>query len=112
MTGLPNFNREEFRKKEAFLKKAGFVVISPANVPSGLSYAEYMRIAMAMLDVCKFIYMLTGHEKSKGACAELAYAKSLNYGELYQDHNIISHKDCEDLCTELTPEYVDNLCAK
>ncbi len=110
MTGYPNSNKEAFFKASTLLTKAGFVVLNPAINPDGLSYAEYMRIDMAMLDVCKFIYMLTGYEKSKGATAELAYAKSLGYSEIYQDHNIISHKGSSDLCTDLTPEYVDNLC--
>lgn len=112
MTGLPNFNRPAFFKAEKLLKAAGFVVLNPAVNPDGLSYAEYIRIDMAMLDACSFIYMLTGHENSKGARIELAYAQSIGYGELYEDHNIISHKGSEVLCTNLTPDFVDNLCAK
>lgn len=84
MTGYQNFNKEAFFKAEKLLTKAGFVVLNPAINPDGLSYAEYMRIDMAMLEVCNFIYMLTGHENSKGARAELAYAKSLGYRELYE----------------------------
>ncbi len=84
MTGHEDYNRQAFYKAEARLKSAGFVVLNPAVNPEGLSYAQYMLIDVAMLNVCDCIYMLIGHEDSPGAKAELALAKSMKFKEYYE----------------------------
>lgn len=38
------------------------------------TYAEYLDICLYMLDKCDAIYMMSGWEKSKGACIEHGYA--------------------------------------
>lgn len=78
MTGYPEYNRPAFHAKEAELKELGYCVLSPANLPDGMTVPQYMNIDIAMLQQCNYIYMLEGWEDSKGANAELTIAKSLN----------------------------------
>lgn len=116
MSGLENANREEFDTAQERLVKKGFVVLNPAVNPDGLSYEQYMRIDMAMLAVCNAIYMLAGHLKSKGATAELAYARCCGFEVFYEEDHIIhgasyflEKRPEMKLPTELTTEIGDNL---
>lgn len=43
-------------------------------LPQETTYEEYMKISMCMLDMCNYIYMLKGWEKSCGANREYGYA--------------------------------------
>lgn len=109
MTGIKNANRESFNAAQAMLTKKGFVVLNPAVNPAGLTYEEYMRIDMAMLGVCSAIYMLDGHIKSKGATAELAYAKSCDFGVFYEGSVLLAKRPDVKLPTYLTTEIGGNL---
>lgn len=77
MTGLPDFNRDAFRKQHVSLMEQGHIVLCPAVLPDGLTQAEYMDICIAMLRCADAIFMLRGWEKSAGAVAEHAMAKKL-----------------------------------
>ena len=50
------------------------VILNPTILPGGLTYAEYMQIDFAMLQVCDTIVMLEGWRVSPGATAEHQYA--------------------------------------
>jgi hypothetical protein len=45
-----------------------------------------MAIDYKLLELSEAIYMLDGWQKSKGACAELSYAKSLGKKVIYQKY--------------------------
>jgi hypothetical protein len=45
-----------------------------------------MKIDYCLLEMCDGIFMLGGWQNSKGACAELSYAKSLGKKVLYQKY--------------------------
>lgn len=45
-----------------------------------------MFIDYALLNLADGIFMLHDWQKSKGACSELSYAKSLNKKVIYQDY--------------------------
>lgn len=77
MTGLPDFNRDAFRKQHVSLMNEGHIVLCPAILPNGLSQHEYMDICFAMVRAADAIFMLRGWEKSDGAVAEHALAKKL-----------------------------------
>lgn len=87
MTGYKEYNRPAFHAKEAELKELGYCVLSPANLPDGMTVPQYMNIDIAMLQQCDYIYMLDGWEESTGAKAELAIAKSLKIRVLASDGN-------------------------
>lgn len=84
MTGMKNLNKLAFFEAETRLQAAGFSVMNPAKLPDGLSYNQYMQIDMVMLGQCSAIYMLKGHENSKGALAELQYARSVGFEEYHE----------------------------
>lgn len=77
ITGTDDY-MERFAAAEERLQEAGYVVINPAKVSAGMpketSHAEYMKLAICMLDMCGGIYMLKGFEKSKGAMQEFKHA--------------------------------------
>lgn len=53
-------------------------MINPAVVNSSMPYSttydEYMKLCLTMLDMADAIYLLSGWEESRGACAEYEYA--------------------------------------
>lgn len=78
ITGINNY-MERFNMAEEQLKSQGFSVINPARVNAALpedttTYEEYMKMSMTMLEMCQYIYMLKGWEKSLGANREYGYA--------------------------------------
>lgn len=82
---------EDFKKAELWLKLKDYAVINPAKVAEELpikkmSEGQIMKVDYALIELCDAIFMLDGWQKSKGACAELSYAKSLCKKVLYQDY--------------------------
>ena len=62
-------------------------IINPAKVNSflpELSYSQYIKISLCMLEMCDTIYMLKGWEDSTGAKLEWEFAKANNYKILYE----------------------------
>ena len=76
ITNNPNY-KSDFERAEMWLKSQGYEVINPCKVPYNLSYAEYMKIDLALLELCDGIYMLSNWKQSNGAKTELAVAKAL-----------------------------------
>ena len=80
---------DEFFGAERWLAKQGHRVINPSNlniVFPTLTYEEYMKVDYALLQMSDGIFMLHDWQKSKGACAELSFAKSLGKKVIYQDY--------------------------
>ena len=81
--------KKEFACAELFLSQMGYIVLNPANleeVGKGLAYEQYLSICYRLVDVADIIFMVSGWQKSKGANAELSYAKSLGKEVKYQDY--------------------------
>lgn len=76
INGYADF-KEKFRDAETLLKKLGFAVLNPAELPHGLEYEQYMDICFAMLDQADIIFLLDNYEDSPGALRELEKAKDL-----------------------------------
>lgn len=78
ITGTADY-MERFEKAEAELKQKGFETVNPARVcaelPPTFTHAEYMAVALACLEQCGSIYMLSGWQNSEGAKIEYARAK-------------------------------------
>lgn len=88
ITNNPNYV-DEFFNAEKWLIEQGHRTINPANLKvtfPELTYKEYMTIDYTLLQMADGIFMLHEWQKSKGACAELSYAKSLGKKVIYQDY--------------------------
>ena len=84
ITGDPDY-KAKFGAVKQTLEEQGYTVLNPAELPEGMTAADYMRICLAMLDVADGIYMLPGWENSLGAGTELQLAwycgKPIQYAE-------------------------------
>ena len=81
ITGVSNY-KEIFAKAEEELKGEGYEVINPTsfdNTLPQLSYEEYMKLDLCLLEMCDAIYMLKGWKKSCGANREYGYAIAKDY---------------------------------
>jgi len=86
MTGFENFNRPKFREVEKLLRIKGHNVFSPAILPDGFHYDEYMIVDFAMIQCCCTIIMLPGWKRSRGAVKEYHYAQALELDVFYWDN--------------------------
>lgn len=77
ITGRDDY-RERFATIEHYLTELEHEVINPTKVSDAfpdLSYGEYMKIDLTLLEMCDAIYMLEDWEQSAGAQLEFHYAK-------------------------------------
>ena len=88
MSGMPNNGYDQFNRKAAQLRAAGWEVLNPAemDLTAGLSddreftredYMQAARRDLSAIKGCQAIYMMDDYEQSPGACWEWAYAKEL-----------------------------------
>ena len=102
ITGCPNY-KEVFERAEMFVSaNMGHIAINPerldelSNEP--LTYDQYMAICYRLIDISDAVFMVSGWRNSRGANAELTYAKSLGKEVIYQDYFYQfrkAHKDVE-----------------
>ena len=74
ITGVENY-RETFKQAEEDLEALGYIPLNPANLPVGMTNADYARIDLAMLGCADAILLLEGWTKSNGALLEEKYAQ-------------------------------------
>lgn len=88
ITNNPNY-KDEFFNAEGWLLEQGHKPINPSNLNitfPELNYEQYMALDYKLIEMADGIFMLHNWQKSKGACAELSYAKSLGKKVIYQDY--------------------------
>ncbi len=81
--------KKEFAAAKLFLRQMGYIVINPAEldeIVEGLTYEQIMQLCYRLIDIADIIFMVSGWQKSKGANAELSYAKSLGKKVMYQEY--------------------------
>lgn len=67
----------DFATWKRYCEDLGLGVINPAEMPEGLTNADYMRSALAQVEAADAILLLPGAEHSKGSEIEHLYAKYL-----------------------------------
>lgn len=65
ITGDPKY-RDRFRGEAEKLEGLGHIVLNPAELPEGMSKAEYMRICFAMIDCADTVFLLPGGRTAPG----------------------------------------------
>lgn len=73
ITGVERY-WESFEKAEDDLSAAGFIPLSPARLPSGMTDGQYMDCALGMLRAADAVYFLPHYDKSRGAMVEFRLA--------------------------------------
>lgn len=85
MTGLPDKGRATFAREADRLRKAGHVVLNPAELPDGMPGDRYMPICLAMVSAADAVYALDNWNRSSGALLEIGYARYQGKPVIYQE---------------------------
>lgn len=87
ITNDPNFV-DHFQEHAKKLRDKGYIVLDPtvwARESVKLEYEEYMKLDLAMLEICDAIYMLPGWSNSRGALIEQQRAIELEMVVYYSN---------------------------
>lgn len=71
ITGVDNY-WEAFEQAEEDLSALGYIPLSPAHLPYGMTNDQYTRICSAMIDSADAVLFLAGWHDSRGARIERA----------------------------------------
>lgn len=72
ISGVPKYY-EAFEKMEDELSALGYIPLSPARLPQGMTKAQYMRICFAMIDSADAVVFLQSSYYSGGMKLEKEY---------------------------------------
>ena len=92
-------DNDHYASAESFLIDMGYIVFNPTKILKDLgelSCEQSMYIRYRLVDIADIIFMVSGWQKSKGANAELSYAKSLGKEVKYQDYYAPFRKGSDD----------------
>lgn len=77
--------KEEFEKVKEKMGER-FTVLNPAELPEGMSKADYMRICFSMIDVADVVVFIEGWVRSEGAMLEHKYCEYIGKPIFYIWH--------------------------
>jgi len=86
ITGIENDAPQLFEAAEYYLRKRGFLPVSPMKIDHNhdKTWRSYLRTDVAALCGCDAIYMLSNWRESKGATIELRIANDLELDVIHQ----------------------------
>lgn len=76
--------KKQFTRKFRELEES-YIVLSPLFINAELDWKSYMKIDLAMIDVCDVIYMMKGWKDSRGAKIEELFAQYKNKEIIYEE---------------------------
>lgn len=85
ITGDKDF-KEKFALHKQQLTTIGYDVLSPADLPDGLTQAEYMRLCFAMIEMSDIVILLDDYINSPGALLELEFCKYIGKHYIRRDN--------------------------
>ena len=94
ITGVRNY-KATFDRVAAELADDDYIVLNPATLPKGLSYADYARICTAMLEAADTVLFLPGYENSPGATMEMQYAKYIGKAVAFYPDDVKTPNGCK-----------------
>lgn len=68
----------KFAAAQEELEAQGHITLNPAELPEGMSSADYMRICFAMIDCADLVLFLPRWRESKGAVLERLYCEYIS----------------------------------
>lgn len=88
--------RAAFAAVERILREEGLEVVNPLTwpFPEGCTHEQYMRVDIALLINCDYIYLMKGWYGSRGAVTEFLVACSAGI-EVYANEFFLSFKEGE-----------------
>ena len=88
--------RAAFSAVERMLREEGLEVVNPLKVafPEDCTHEQYMRVDIALLIGCDYIYLMKGWDESLGASTESVVAYSAGI-EVYANENYLNDKNEE-----------------
>ena len=84
ITGVEKY-WEAFEQAEDDLTALGYIPLSPARLPAGMTNAQYMQICTGMIDAADAVLMLPNWGESNGSKVEYRYSE-------YTEKPIVFHK--------------------
>ena len=74
IAGEPKY-KDPFAAEADKQREAGHIVLNQAELPEGMSPADYMRICLAMIDAADKVVLLPNYQQSPGARLEREYCQ-------------------------------------
>ena len=67
--------KKKFANAQMVLESLGYIVLSPANLPAGLTYEQYMKIDLCHVETSDTLCLLPDWKKSPGSKIERYHAE-------------------------------------